>query len=137
MNSTPASLSKASRRATRTTLILEAATCRANSLPMPDDAPVMSAQGPKKFLSMLSFVFIIQFLILLFADWGKERLDGHDGAHGQRIKRLTGRQMRPFRQALYQASPPLTSTQEKLASRLPSLRCSFMSIERVAPFRPS
>ena len=31
-------------------------------LPMPDDAPVMSAQGPKKFLSMLSFVFIIQFL---------------------------------------------------------------------------
>jgi len=35
------------------------------------------------------------------AEWGKERLDGHDGAHGQGIKRLTGRQMRPCWQALY------------------------------------
>src|ERR1700674_2144721 len=39
--------SKSSRRATRTMLIPEAAICRANSLPMPDDAPVISAHGPK------------------------------------------------------------------------------------------
>jgi len=30
-------------------LIPEAAICRANSLPIPDEAPVMSAQGPKPF----------------------------------------------------------------------------------------
>src|ERR1700730_14269427 len=49
LNSTPTSLSKSSRRATRTMLIPEAAICRANSLPIPDEAPVTSAQGPNLF----------------------------------------------------------------------------------------
>src|ERR1700720_4320514 len=49
LNATPTSLSKSSRRATRTILIPEAAICCANSLPIPDDAPVTSAQGPKPF----------------------------------------------------------------------------------------
>jgi hypothetical protein len=38
-------ISKSSRRATRTILIPEAAICCANSLPIPDEAPVTSAQG--------------------------------------------------------------------------------------------
>src|ERR1700688_3127180 len=40
LNSTPTSSSKSSRRATRTILIPEAAICCANSLPIPDEAPV-------------------------------------------------------------------------------------------------
>src|SRR5580704_10733430 len=44
-------LKQSSRRATRTMLIPEAAICRANSLPIPDEAPVTSAQGPNLFLS--------------------------------------------------------------------------------------
>src|ERR1700724_2946052 len=49
LNSTPTSLSKSSRHATRTILIPEAAICCANSLPIPDEAPVTSAQGPNLF----------------------------------------------------------------------------------------
>src|SRR6266478_1159161 len=57
LNSTPTSLSKSSRRATRTMLIPEAAICRANSLPIPDEAPVTSAQGPNLFLSSATVIF--------------------------------------------------------------------------------
>jgi len=34
-------------------LIPEAAICRANSLPIPDEAPVTSAQGPNLFYRVL------------------------------------------------------------------------------------
>src|SRR6202030_2527525 len=57
LNSTPTSLSKSSRRATRTILIPEAAICCANSLPIPDEAPVTSAQGPNLFLSSATVIF--------------------------------------------------------------------------------
>src|SRR5713101_4724736 len=57
LNSTPTSLSKSSRRATRTMLIPEAAICRANSLPIPDEAPVTSAHGPNCCLSSNAFMF--------------------------------------------------------------------------------
>src|SRR5258707_6541324 len=60
LNSTPTSLSKSSRRATRTILIPEAAICRANSLPIPDDAPVTSAQGPNLFLSSTTLIFLLR-----------------------------------------------------------------------------
>src|SRR5216683_4696710 len=60
LNSTPTSLSKSSRRATRTMLIPEAAICRANSLPIPDEAPVTSAQGPNLFLSSATLIFLLR-----------------------------------------------------------------------------
>src|ERR1700681_437187 len=56
----PSSASNASRLATRTTLIPDAAICRANSLPIPDEAPVTSAHGPNCPLS--SAAFIVLFL---------------------------------------------------------------------------
>src|SRR5713101_8282448 len=56
----PSSASNASRLATSTTLIPDAAICRANSLPIPDEAPVTSAQGPNCPLS--SATFIVLFL---------------------------------------------------------------------------
>src|SRR5229473_4734675 len=60
LNSTPTSLSKSSRRATRTILIPEAAICCANSLPIPDEAPVTSAQGPNLFLSSATVIFSLR-----------------------------------------------------------------------------
>src|SRR5258708_2812976 len=59
----PSSASNASRLATSTTLIPDAAICRANSLPIPDEAPVTSAQGPNCPLS--SVAFIVSFLCRL------------------------------------------------------------------------
>src|SRR5713226_10604366 len=56
----PSSASNASRLATSTTLIPDAAICRVNSLPIPDEAPVTSAQGPNRPLS--STAFIVLFL---------------------------------------------------------------------------
>src|SRR2546421_5696606 len=56
----PSSASNASRLATSTTLIPDAAICRANSLPIPDEAPVTSAHGPNRPLS--SAAFIVLFL---------------------------------------------------------------------------
>src|SRR5579864_1465322 len=66
LNSTPTSLSKSSRRATRTMLIPEAAICRANSLPIPDEAPVTSAQGPNLFLSSATLIFSLRSACLEF-----------------------------------------------------------------------
>src|ERR1700688_3770882 len=60
LNSTPTSLSKSSRRATRTILIPEAAICCANSLPIPDEPPVTSAQGPNLFLSSATVIFSLR-----------------------------------------------------------------------------
>src|SRR5256885_5948465 len=51
---------RVSRLATSTTLIPDAAICRANSLPIPDEAPVTSAHGPNCPLS--SAAFIVLFL---------------------------------------------------------------------------
>jgi hypothetical protein len=51
---------------TRTMLIPEAAICRANSLPIPDEAPVTSAQGPNLFYRVLLSSFFV-FLALAFA----------------------------------------------------------------------
>src|SRR4030095_1921618 len=56
----PSSASNASRLATSTTLIPDAAICRVNSLPIPDEAPVTSAHGPNCPLS--SAAFIVLFL---------------------------------------------------------------------------
>src|SRR5260370_42188651 len=56
----PSSASNASRLATSTTLIADAAICRVNSLPIPDEAPVTSAHGPNCPLSRA--VFIVLFL---------------------------------------------------------------------------
>src|SRR5260370_21568531 len=56
----PSSASNASRLATSTTLIPDAAICRVNSLPIPDEAPVTSANGPNCPLS--SAAFIVLFL---------------------------------------------------------------------------
>src|SRR6266853_5357190 len=56
----PSSASNASRLATSTTLIPDAAICRVNSLPIPDEAPVTSAHGPNRPLS--SDAFIVLFL---------------------------------------------------------------------------
>src|SRR6202521_273798 len=53
----PSSASNASRLATSTTLIPDAAICRANSLPIPDEAPVTSAQGPNRSLSTAALMF--------------------------------------------------------------------------------
>src|SRR5271168_2173171 len=47
-----------------TILIPEAATCLANSLPIPDEAPVTSAQGPNLFLSSAAFIFLLRFACL-------------------------------------------------------------------------
>src|SRR3984893_7171024 len=58
----PSPASNASRLATSTTLIPDAAICRANSLPIPDEAPVTSAHGPNCLLS--SAAFIVLFLSL-------------------------------------------------------------------------
>src|SRR6266478_10104249 len=41
-------------------LIPEAAICRANSLPIPDEAPVTSAQGPNLFLSSATLIFLLR-----------------------------------------------------------------------------
>src|SRR5437660_6093813 len=54
----PSSASNASRLATSTTLIPDAAICRANSLPIPDEAPVTSAHGPNRPLSSTAFIFL-------------------------------------------------------------------------------
>src|SRR3984893_16449507 len=45
-------------------LIPEAAICRANSLPIPDEAPVTSAQGPNLFLSSATVIFFAPFCLL-------------------------------------------------------------------------
>src|SRR5258708_30377360 len=60
----PSSASNASRLATSTTLIPDAAICRANSLPIPDEAPVTSAHGPNCPLSRAAF-FMVSILNLL------------------------------------------------------------------------
>src|SRR5260370_16133499 len=54
----PRSASNASRLATSTTLIPDAAICRANSLPIPDEAPVTSAHGPNCPLSSVAFIVL-------------------------------------------------------------------------------
>src|SRR5258706_13415698 len=41
-------------------LIPEAAICRANSLPTPDEAPVTIAQGPNLFLSSATIIFLLR-----------------------------------------------------------------------------
>src|ERR1700731_1486276 len=41
-------------------LIPEAAICRANSLPIPDEAPVTSAQGPNLSLSSAALIFLLR-----------------------------------------------------------------------------
>src|SRR5437879_2472825 len=56
----PSSASNASRLATSTTLIPAAAICRANSLPIPDEAPVTSAQGPNLSLSSAARIFLLR-----------------------------------------------------------------------------
>jgi len=48
------------RRATRTMLIPEAAICRANSLPIPDEAPVTSAHGPNLSLSSAALISLLR-----------------------------------------------------------------------------
>src|SRR6267143_1522724 len=53
----PTSLSNASLLATSTRLIPAAAICRANSGPIPDEAPVTSAHGPNCCLSSNAFMF--------------------------------------------------------------------------------
>src|SRR6266404_907361 len=55
----PSSASNASRLATSTTLIPDAAICRANSLPIPDEAPVTSAHGPNCPLSSAAFIVLL------------------------------------------------------------------------------
>src|ERR1700730_2920943 len=52
----PSSVSWPSRRATSTTLIPDAAICRANSLPIREEAPVTSAHGPNCPLSSVAFI---------------------------------------------------------------------------------
>src|ERR1700692_1262213 len=52
----PSSASNGSRLATSTTLIPDAAICRANSLPIPEEAPVTSAHGPNCPLSSVAFI---------------------------------------------------------------------------------
>src|SRR5258708_2087490 len=59
----PSSASNASRLATSTTLIPDAAICRANSLPIPDEAPVTSAQGPNPVLSPLACIALRHFRV--------------------------------------------------------------------------
>src|SRR5438552_18658725 len=54
----PSSVSNVSRLATSTTLIPDAAICRANSLPIPDEAPVTSAHGPNCPLSSVAFIVL-------------------------------------------------------------------------------
>ena len=54
----PSSASNASRLATSTTLIPDAAICRANSLPIPDEAPVTRAHGPNCPLSIVTFIVL-------------------------------------------------------------------------------
>src|SRR6478672_5520324 len=54
----PSSESNASRLATSTTLIPDAAICRVNSLPIPDEAPVTSAHGPNCPLSSAAFIVL-------------------------------------------------------------------------------
>jgi hypothetical protein len=41
-------------------LRFDAAICRANSLPIPDEAPVTSAQGPNLFLSSAALIFLLR-----------------------------------------------------------------------------
>src|SRR6266436_3602581 len=57
----PSSVSNVSRLATSTTLIPDAAICRANSLPIPDEAPVTSAHGPNCPLSSAAFIVLFLF----------------------------------------------------------------------------
>src|SRR5215467_5152031 len=66
----PASASADSRLATSTTLIPAAAICRENSLPIPDEAPVTSAQGPNCCLSRVVFIFAMSFPITCKAEQG-------------------------------------------------------------------
>src|SRR5260370_6875241 len=54
----PTLLCKLSRRATSPTLSREAASGRANALPIPDEAPVTSAHGPNRFLSIWVFMCV-------------------------------------------------------------------------------
>src|SRR6266478_4758082 len=54
----PSSASNASRLATSTTLIPAVAICRANSLPIPDEAP--GAQGPNLSLSSTALIFLLR-----------------------------------------------------------------------------
>src|SRR4029077_17212243 len=55
----PSSESNASRLATSITLIPDAAICRANSLPIPDEAPVTSAHGPNRSLSIIAVIVLL------------------------------------------------------------------------------
>src|SRR5260370_41363058 len=57
----PSSASNASRLATSTTLIPDAAIRRANSLPIPDEASVTSAHGPNCPLSSAAFIVLFLF----------------------------------------------------------------------------
>src|SRR5712691_11470479 len=58
--------SAVSRRATSTTLIPDAAICRANSLPIPDEAPVTSAHGPNRSLSIIAVILLLPSICLRF-----------------------------------------------------------------------
>src|SRR5258708_3781780 len=63
----PSSASNASRLATSTTLIPDAAICRANSFPIPDEAPVTSAQGPNLSLLSAALIFLLPLCLLTIA----------------------------------------------------------------------
>src|SRR5258708_3881350 len=68
-SSPPSSSSAESRRATSTRCSPPAANCRANSLPIPDDAPVTTAQGPNVLVSMR----LIAYSSDLSLDFSRER----------------------------------------------------------------
>src|SRR5919204_501304 len=63
-SSVPSASSKACRRATSTTLMCEAPIWRANSRPIPDEAPVMSAQGPNRLLSTFACITVGTAILL-------------------------------------------------------------------------
>src|SRR6266567_6897293 len=68
-SSPPSSSSAESRRATSTKCSPLAANCRANSLPIPDDAPVTTAQGPNVLVSRR----LIEYSSDLSLDLSRER----------------------------------------------------------------
>src|SRR5260370_42468229 len=61
-------------------LIPEAAICRANSLPIPDEAPVTSAQGPNLSLSSAALIFLLRSACL------RSPYAHRGGAYGQKPK---------------------------------------------------
>src|SRR5260370_5225208 len=80
----PTSSSKLSRRATSTTLIPDAAICRANSLPIPDEAPVTSAHGPNLLLSSAAVIFLLRSACLVLVVFAVS------------VSQLTSQQVDPF-----------------------------------------